>query len=58
LEDFQLMRQREPLYRAGRRPQAASRGAVGLRQHEANLVARLEQRGERAFGEFRSTRED
>jgi hypothetical protein len=29
-----------------------------LRQHEGNLVTRLEQRGERAFGEFRRTRED
>jgi hypothetical protein len=29
-----------------------------LRQYEGNLVARFEQRGERAFGEFRGTRED
>jgi hypothetical protein len=40
------------------RAQAAPGGTIGLRQYQRDVMARFEQRGERALCECRSARED
>ncbi len=58
LQQLEAARLSKLFDRALRRAQAASGRAVGLREHQRHVVARVEQRGERALCESRGARED
>jgi hypothetical protein len=58
LEDFETARLCQPLHRTGCRTHAAPGRTIGLSKYQRDLVARVEQRGQRALGELRGARED
>ena len=58
LEHLEIAPQREALYRAHGRLQAAPGGPVRLRQYESDIMACLQQARQRSLGKFGSSRED
>jgi hypothetical protein len=58
LREIETALERKPLDGARRRAQAAPGGTIRLREDERDVVAGVEQRCERALGEFRGAGED
>jgi hypothetical protein len=58
LKHLEIPPQREALYRAHGRLQAAPGGPVRLRQYESDIMACLQQARQRSLGKFGSPRED
>jgi hypothetical protein len=58
LEDLESARDGKPLDGAWSRAQATPGGTIRLRQYQRHVMARVEQRGERALSECRGASED
>jgi hypothetical protein len=58
LADFEASRSREALHRTGHPPQASTRGSIGLRQHQDDLVTRRHQGRQSPLSELGRTGED